>query len=177
MTNISRSHVSKRPVTVMPTSSSPASGTATHGGNAEVLRAQRDADELGRDREEVEDEEIADREPTPELAEALEDEPAMSDAGDRAEANHHLLVDDEHRDEQQQRPEQAGAVVLSGRRVRRDAACVVVPDHHDEARADDHREREEPATPRARAGWVVLADGAEGAADVAVMCVIRAPPS
>src|SRR5580658_5503074 len=119
--------------------------------DSEVLSAQRYADELRRNREEVEDEQIAHGESTPDLAETLEDKPPMPNAGNGAEAHHHLLVDDQHRDEQQQHPEQTHPVVLPGSRVRRDATCVVVPDHHDETRADDHSECEEPATQSPRA--------------------------
>ena len=143
------------------------------GGDSEVLRTERDADELRGDREEVEHEQIADREASPDLSEPLEDEATMPDTGHRAEAHHHLLVHDEHRDEQYQGPEQAGSVVLSRRRIRRHTAGVVVADHHDEAGADDYREREEPATPGTRTGRVVLTDRPEGAVNVAVMCTVR----
>ena len=174
ITNIRRSHVSKRPVTVMPTSRIPASGTATHERNTEVRGAELDTDELRGDRQEVEHEQVADGEASPDVAETLEDETPVPDSGHRAESHDHLLVDDEHRDEQQQRPEQRGAVVLSCRRVCRDAARVVVADHHDEAGSHDHGKGKHPPAPRARSVGVVivLADRAEGAADVAMVCVI-----
>src|ERR1700722_16718132 len=50
----------------------------------------------------------------PELAEALEDEPRVADAGDRAEAQHHLLIDIKNRDQQRQSPQERRAVVLAG---------------------------------------------------------------
>ena len=80
MTNIERSHVSKRPLTVMPTSSTPASGTAIHEGTPKYDGAELDADELGGDRQEVEDEQVADGEATPDVAETLEDEPPVPDS-------------------------------------------------------------------------------------------------
>ena len=82
--------------------------------HAEIVERQTDADELGDDGQRVQQEQIDDAERAPELAEALEDQPRMADAGHRAEAQHHFLVDVEHRDEQQQRPQQGGAVVLAG---------------------------------------------------------------
>ena len=35
------------------------------------------------------------------LSEPLEDQPRVTDPGDRAQADDHLLVDDQHRDQQQ----------------------------------------------------------------------------
>jgi hypothetical protein len=67
-------------------------------------RYQRDPDELGHDGQGVEDEQVDDRERAPELAEPLQDQPRMPDAGDRAEPDHHFLVHVQHRDQQQQRP-------------------------------------------------------------------------
>ena len=49
----------------------------------EVTEGEADADELGGDGEEVEDEEVADGEHPPELAEPLVDQPGVADAGDR----------------------------------------------------------------------------------------------
>src|ERR1700694_953032 len=138
-------------------------------GNPEVLSTKRDADELCRDRQEVEDEQVADGEATPNLAVTLEDEPGVADTGNGSEAYHHLLVDDEDGDEQQQGPEQAGAIVLPRRRVRRNAARIVVTDHHDETRTDDHGKCEQPPAPAARSSVVVLADGPERAPDVALV--------
>ncbi len=91
-------------------------------------------------------------------AEALEDEPAVTDPGDRAEADDHLLVHDQHRDEQDQHPEQARAVVLARLGVGGDAAGVVVADHDDEAGAHDRAQREQPPLPGAARAGVVLGD-------------------
>ena len=86
-----------------------------------------------------EQEQVDDAEGAPELAEALEDQAGMADAGDGAEAQHHLLVDVEHRHQQQQRPQQRGAVVLAGLGIGAEGAGVVVADHDDEARAQGWR--------------------------------------
>ncbi len=135
--------------------------------DAEVAEREAHADELGDDREEVEDEQIAHREPSPEAAEALVDQARVTDTRHRAEADHHLLVDDQHRDQQQQHPQQAGAVVLARLRVRGDAAGVVVADHHDQARAHDRQQRHRARAPAVALAAVVHADRAESAADVA----------
>ena len=134
-------------------------------GDAEVPEREADPDELGRDREEVQHEQVSDGEPAPEASEALLDQPRVPHAGDRTEPNHHLLVDDQHRNQQEQHPEQAGAVVLPGLRVGRDPAGVVVADHHDQAWADDREQREQPG-PEAVMSLLVLADLSECALDV-----------
>ena len=88
---------------------------------AEVAEGEAHADELGDDREEVQEEQVADREGPPELPEALVDQPGMADAGHRPEADDHLLVDDQDRDEQGQGPQQAWgrSSARPGRRWRR----------------------------------------------------------
>src|SRR5947208_2742589 len=58
--------------------------------HAEVAEGQADADELGRDGEEVQQEEVADGEGAPEPAEALDDEPGVADAGDGTQPHDHL---------------------------------------------------------------------------------------
>ncbi len=103
----------------------------------EVAHRQAHANELCHQCEEVQDEQVADRERPPELAEALQDQPRVADSGDSPEAQAHLLVDDEDRHQQQQRPQQTRAVVLTGLRISSDAAGVVVADHDDEAWAHD----------------------------------------
>src|ERR1700733_5231637 len=71
-------------------------GGGNHGvfRDAEVGGGQADADELGDDRQEVEQEQVADGKPPPAAAEAFVDQPGVSDPGDRAEPDHHFLVDD-----------------------------------------------------------------------------------
>jgi hypothetical protein len=104
---------------------------------AQVARGQRDPDELGDDRQRVEDEQVQNAERAPELAEPLQDEPGVPDPGDRAETQHHLLVHIQHRNQQQQCPQQPGAVILPGLPVGGERARVVVADHHDQPGADD----------------------------------------
>ncbi len=92
---------------------------------------------------------------------------AWPDAGDRAEAKHHLLVHVENRDEEQQSPEEVRPVVLAGLGVGAEGSCVVVADHHDQAGADDGEERLQLG----RHPWpccdVAAGDGPERTADVA----------
>jgi hypothetical protein len=156
-TNMNRSQRRKLPLAVIATSATAAMGT----------ERAADTDELGCDGEEVQDEQVTDRECPPELPEALVDQAGVADAGDRTEANDHLLVDDQHRDEQGQRPQQRQPVVLAGLGVGRDPAGVVVPHHHDESRAEDGEQGEDAGLPRASAPDVVLLDGAKGPLDVA----------
>src|SRR4030081_1578050 len=103
----------------------------------EVLHSQAHTDELGDDGQEVEDEEVADREEAPELPKALEDQPGMADAGDQAEPYHHLLVYDQHGYQEKQVPEQRSAIVLARLGVGSDATGVVVADHDDQPGSHD----------------------------------------
>ena len=84
--NMTRSHTRKLPVVVIATSATAAIGTATYLDDAEVAEREADPDELGDDREEVQDEQVADREPSPEPAEPLVDQSRVSDAGDARRA-------------------------------------------------------------------------------------------
>ena len=134
--------------------------------DAKVGRREPHADELGADGEEVQQEQVTDREPAPKATEPFDDQLGVTDPGHRPEADHHLLVDDQDGDQQDQGPEQRVAEVLPGLRVRGDTAGVVVADHDDEARTDDGREREQPAPPGAAGGQVPEADGSKSAVDV-----------
>src|SRR5260370_21427988 len=58
------------------------------GADAEVAQRERDADELGDDGQEVEQEQVADAQPAPEPAEPLVDQPGVLDPGYRAEPDH-----------------------------------------------------------------------------------------
>ena len=102
-------------------------GTEMYGRDAEIAEGEADADELGDDGEEVQEEQVSDREGPPELAEALVDEPGVADAGHRPEAHDHLLVHDQDRDEQGERPKQRGPEVLARLGVGGHAAGIVVP--------------------------------------------------
>jgi len=67
----------------------------------EVVERQADADELGNDRERVQQKQVDDTERAPEPPKALQDQAGMADAGHRTEAQHHLLIDIEDRHQQQ----------------------------------------------------------------------------
>jgi hypothetical protein len=139
----------------------------------EIAGRQRDADELGHDRQPVEQEQVDDLERAPQPAEPGHDQPRVPDAGDRAEAEHHLLVDVQHGDQQQQRPQQAGAVVLPGLPVGGERAGVVIADHDDQPGSDDRQQRLQLGG-QGRAGGVVAdGDRAEGATDVADVRVVE----
>jgi len=138
-----------------------------------IVERQRNTDEFGDDRQAVEQEQIDDAERAPEPAEALEDEPRMADADDRAEAQHHLLVDIENRDQQRHRPEQRCAVILACLAVGREGAGVVVARHDDEAGAQDRHERDETMSPGFAGGDIAMLDGAEGTLDVADVGVVE----
>ncbi len=143
------------------------------GADVEIRRCQADPDELGDDGEEVEDEQVADRERAPEPAEALEDEARVTHAGHGPEPDDHLLVDDQHGDEQRQRPEQRRSEVLSRLRIGGDAAGVVVADHHDETGTHDGQQRQHPALPRTPGMRIVVTNGAERAGDVTDMRIVK----
>ena len=141
--------------------------------DTEVVQAEADADEFGHDGQGVEREQVDHAERAPKLAEPLEDESGMADAGDGAQAQHHLLVDVEHRDEQEQRPHERGAVVLSGLRVGAEGARVVVAHHDDEARAQDGQERTKAMRERLSCGGVAVGDAAKRADDVADVSAVK----
>ena len=107
------------------------------------------------------------------LAETLEDQPCMADAGHRAEAKDHLLIDVEHGNQKQQRPQQRRAVVLPGLSVGAEGAGVIVADHDDQTGAEDREKGLESVLPiRARAVIAVM-DGAQRAADVTDMRLVE----
>ena len=134
---------------------------------------ERNADELGHDRERVQDEQIDDAEGAPELAEALEDQPCVTDAGHGAQPQHHFLIDEEHGHEQQHGPQQGGAVVLSRLRVGAEGAGIVIADHHDEAGPENREQRAHAGPPAVARRGVVMGDGAERALDVAEVRVVE----
>ena len=133
----------------------------------QIAGRERDADELGDDRQGVEDEQVDDAERPPEPAESLEDQPRVADPGHDAESEHHLLADVQDGDEQQQRPDEAGPEVLPCLPVGAERARVVVPDHHDQPGPDDREERQQPPARTPTRADVVNVDRAEPALDVA----------
>ena len=140
---------------------------------AEIVERERDADELGDDRQTVEQEQVDDAERAPELAEALEDEARVPDAGDGAEPQHHLLIDVENRDQQRHRPQQRRAVILAGLAVGRKCAGVVVAGHDDQPRAENGQKRRKPMLPRFARSDIAVKDGSESALDVAEVRVVE----
>src|SRR5947209_6970411 len=65
-------------------------------GNSEKSQSGPDGDELSDQREEVPNHEVNHREPSPEGAEAVEDEYGVAAMGSRAQADGHLLHDASH---------------------------------------------------------------------------------
>jgi hypothetical protein len=140
---------------------------------AQIAERQADADELGDDRQRVEQKQVDDAEGAPKFAKALEDQPGMPDAGNRAETQHHLLVDVEDRDQQRQCPQQGRAIILAGLRVGAEGAGVIVADHDDEPRPEDREQRLQLGNPAGPWGDVALPDRAERAVDVTDMGVVE----
>ena len=140
---------------------------------SEILQGKADADELGDDRQRVQEKEVDDAERAPEPAEAFEDEARVADPGHRTKAQHHLLIDVKHRHQERQRPQQRGAVVLPGLRVGTETAGVVVADHDDEAGPEDREQRHETRPPAAARRHVAHPYRAERAADVADMRLVE----
>ena len=141
-------------------------------GHAEVPGRQGDPDELGDQGQCVQDEQVGDLERAPEPSEPLDDQPGVSDPGDRAEPQHHLLVHVEHGDQQQQGPQQPGAVVLPGLPVGGERPGVVVSAHHDQPGAHDGQQRLQLGGQAGPRSGIVGRDGPERAADVADARVI-----
>jgi hypothetical protein len=139
--------------------------------DAEVDRDLVHPDELGDDGQEVEEEQVADRERAPEPAEALDDQPRVADACHGAQAGSHLLVHNEHGDQQREGPEQADSVILARLGVGGDAAGVVVADHDDQPRAEDGEQGQEAA--EAAGPCRAVADGAQRPEDVAPMSLVE----
>ena len=106
-------------------------------GKSQIVEAKADPDELGDDRERVENKQIYDAECAPEFSEPFEDEARVADASDHTEPQHHFLIDIKHWHEQQQHPEKAGAVILPGLGVGAKRTRIIVADHHDKARSND----------------------------------------
>ncbi|SLD59368.1 Uncharacterised protein [Mycobacteroides abscessus subsp. massiliense] len=135
-------------------------------GDAQILGSQCDTDKFSDKGKEVQDEQVAHREPAPATTEPLIDQPSVPDSGDRSEANHHLLVHDEDGDQQQEHPEQAVPVALTGLRVGCDAARVVVADHDDDARPQDGGHGGHPRPEGAGLPGITDADLAERTFDI-----------
>jgi hypothetical protein len=139
----------------------------------EVAKSQAHADELGDDGQQVEHQQIRHREAAPQPAEALEDQPSVSDAGYRAEADHHLLVHEQHRGQRHHHPQQAQAIVLAGLGEHGQAARVGVGGHHHQPRPHDREKRERPASQRAARTGIGRGHSPQGPHDVAEMSAVE----
>jgi hypothetical protein len=104
----------------------------------------------------VHQEQVEEREVSPPLAEALVDHGGMALTGRDAEAGHHLLHEVADGKQHDQQPEEVQAVLAARLHVGGDGAGVVVCLHHDQARAEDHQERQQVLLP------VVADDDATG---------------
>ena len=139
------------------------------GGNAKVSQAGADGDEFSDQGEEVADHEIDHGEPSPEGAEAIEDEFGVTAVRGRAEAHGHFLDDAGHEEgEHDEGEEEADAEAGSGGGVGQHAGAIVFSKHDENAGTD-----EEPEKPGARPGAVLGAGGEDafaivGAVDVFV---------
>ncbi len=119
------------------------------GRDAEAAHGERDGGELCDEGEEVDGEEIEERETAPGFAEALVDHGGVAFAGGDAEAGDHLLHEVADGEQQKEHPEQVVAVLATSLHVGGDCAGVVVGFHDDEAGAKGDEEAEDGALPRA----------------------------
>ena len=137
------------------------------GRDAEESEAGADGDELGDQREEVADHEVDHREPSPEGAEAVEDEFGVTAVGGGAETHGHFLHDAGHEErEDYEGKEEADAVAGSGGGVRQHAGAVVFAEHDEDAGTD-----EQPEEAGAGPGAVLGAGGADAVAVVGAVDV------
>src|ERR1700733_9532422 len=106
-------------------------------GNAKNGQRGRHANELGDERQPVDDHQIQQRKPAPERTEAIEDRFRVSALGDGAETHRHLLDVVGDRDQQHQDPDQVVAVLGPGRGIGRNATGIVVRNHDDQTGSGD----------------------------------------
>ena len=100
------------------------------GRDAEESKAGADGDELGDQREEVADHEVDHGEPSPEGAEAVEDEFGVTAVRGGTEAHGHFLHDAGHDErEDHEGEEETNAVAGSGGGVGEHAGAVVFAEH------------------------------------------------
>src|SRR5271170_3859694 len=96
------------------------------GADSEETQAGADGDELGDESEEVADAEVDHGEPSPEGAEAVEDEFGVTAMGSGAEADGHFLDDDGHAEgEGDEGDEESDAELGAGGGVGKHAGAVV----------------------------------------------------
>ena len=116
------------------------------GRDPQAAHGERYRGELGHQRQEVHQQQVEQREPSPPGAKPLVDHRGVAFAGGDAEAGDHLLheVADGEQDEE---PEQMRAVLAAGLHVGGDGAGVVVGLHDNEAGTEHHEEAEHAALP------------------------------
>ena len=103
------------------------------------------ADVFSDQRQPVDDRQIENGEPPPELAEPVEDRLRVAALGNRPQTHGHLLHVIGHRNQDDHGPEQAEAGLGPGLGVGGDAPGVVVGNHRDDARSQGRQEQKRPA--------------------------------
>ena len=107
------------------------------GRNAKESQAGANRDELGDQRQKIADHQVDHREPSPERAEAVENQLGMAAVRGRAQADSHLLYDACHQEgENHEGQEEADAETGSGRSVREHARPVILSEHDQNPGAD-----------------------------------------
>ncbi len=107
------------------------------GRNAKESQAGANRDELGDQRQKIADHQVDHGEPSPERAEAVEDQLGMAAMRGRAQADGHLLYDACHQEgEHDEGQEEADAETGSGRSIREHAGPVIFSEHDQNAGAD-----------------------------------------
>ena len=112
------------------------------GAHAEVSEAGTDGDELGDEGEEVADHEVDHGKPSPERAEAIEDEFGVASMGGGAETHGHFLNYAGHEEGQHDEgQEEADAEAGAGGGIRQHAGAIVLAEHDEDAGTDEEPEQ------------------------------------
>src|SRR5579872_2402826 len=144
-------------------------GDGCPGGDAEKSQASADGDELSDEGEEIADGEVDHGEPSPEGAEALEDEFGVAAVGGGAEADSHFLNDDCHAEgEDDEGKEEADAEPGTSGGVGEHAGAVVLSEHNEDAGTDEEPEQTGFRGESAAGTSVEDADAVMGAVDIFV---------
>src|SRR5208283_618687 len=107
------------------------------GADSEETEASADGDEFGDECEKVADAEVDHREPSPERAEAIEDEFGVAAMGRGAEAHGHFLDDDGHAEgEGDEGDEESDTELGAGGGVGEHAGAVILSEHDEDTGAD-----------------------------------------
>src|ERR1700727_637575 len=112
------------------------------GPHAEESQAGANGDELRYEREKVSDHQIDHREPSPEGAEAIEDEFGVTAVSGGAEAHGHFLDNAGHnKSEDDEWQEEADAETGSGGGIGQHAGAIVFAEHDEDTRTDEQPEQ------------------------------------